>query len=316
MGTLTSYLQQSFAAVCPPQWICQYEVALFGREIADVLGYAPRADVLLTRMEDNRRLWIEFEISRADPVANHAKFATGHLFHPVAPTDTFVAMVSPHVNRGRRNLAAATITLMRSIGMDAFQTTLLPHLTPQDIKRLNHLDHGTLANEGLRVQLELDRVFAIAEPVTSTASGRLHFVGDLFEVMMNIRQWNLELSYPDARAAWGKRTVTYFVADPRTKQFAPSKYCAYLTITAQNASPVQMTTLMTVDRYAQLDSTKKLFDGHKARVHLTNHLAMRQQLPHDVPSLLPAFRHWLSIHSQSVSVHPAGPILLVPPDWF
>src|SRR6266487_742116 len=108
MGTLTSYLQQSFAAVCPPQWICQYEVALFGREIADVLGYAPRADVLLTRMEDNRRLWIEFEISRADPVANHAKFATGHLFHPVAPTDTFVAMVSPHVDRGRRNLAAAT----------------------------------------------------------------------------------------------------------------------------------------------------------------------------------------------------------------
>src|SRR6266508_3836589 len=79
-----------------------------------------------------------------------------------------------YVDRGRRNLAAATITLMRAIGMNAFQTTLLPHLTPQDIKRLNHLDHLTLANEGLTVQLELDRVFAIAEPVTSTASGRLH----------------------------------------------------------------------------------------------------------------------------------------------
>ena len=80
MGTLTSYLQQSFAAVCPPRWMCQYEAALFGREIADVLGYAPRADVLLTRVDDNRRLWIEFEISRADPVANHAKFATRHRF--------------------------------------------------------------------------------------------------------------------------------------------------------------------------------------------------------------------------------------------
>jgi len=272
--------------------------------------------VLLTRLDDNRRLWIEFEISRADPVANHAKFATGHLFRPVLPTDTFVAMVSPHVDRGRRNLAAATITLMRSIGLDAFQTTLLPHLTPQDIKRLNHLDHLAIAGEGLAVQQELDRVFAIVEPITSTASGRLHFAGDLFEVMLNIRQWNLELSQPDGQAVWGKRTVTYFVADPRTKQFAPAKYCAYLTITSQSASPVQTTTLMTVDRYAQLDSTEKRFDGHKARLHLTAHLAMQQQLPDDVPSLLPAFRHWLSAYTQSIRVHPAGPILLVPPDWF
>jgi hypothetical protein len=181
-GTLTSYLQQSFAAACPPNWICQYEAALFGWEIEKVLGYAPRADVLLTRKDDNRRLWIEFEISRADPVANHAKFATGHLFHPLALTDTFVAMVSPHVDRGRRNLAAATIALMRSIGMGAFQTTLLPHLKPNDIKRLNHLDQVTLTNERLAVQDEIDRVFAIVEPVARILMGQLYFVGDLFEV--------------------------------------------------------------------------------------------------------------------------------------
>jgi hypothetical protein len=30
-------------------------------------------------------LWIEFEVSRADPVANHAKFATAHLFQPQRP---------------------------------------------------------------------------------------------------------------------------------------------------------------------------------------------------------------------------------------
>ena len=33
------------------------------------------ADVLLERVDGSRRLWVEFEVSRADPVANHAKFA-------------------------------------------------------------------------------------------------------------------------------------------------------------------------------------------------------------------------------------------------
>jgi hypothetical protein len=36
----------------------------------------------------SRRLWIEFEISRADPVANHAKFATAQLFQPLPVTHT------------------------------------------------------------------------------------------------------------------------------------------------------------------------------------------------------------------------------------
>ena len=60
-----------------------------------MLGFAPRADVLLSRADGSTRLWIEFEISRADPVANHAKFATAHLFEPRTSGDTFVSMVSP-----------------------------------------------------------------------------------------------------------------------------------------------------------------------------------------------------------------------------
>ena len=48
-----------------------------------------------------RRLWIEFEISRADPAANHAKFATAHLFRPWGPSDAFVSMISAHVARAR-----------------------------------------------------------------------------------------------------------------------------------------------------------------------------------------------------------------------
>jgi hypothetical protein len=49
---------------------------------------------------------VELEVSRADPVANHVKFATAHLVSPMPAGDAFVSMVSRHVVRGRSNLAA------------------------------------------------------------------------------------------------------------------------------------------------------------------------------------------------------------------
>ena len=122
-----------------------------------LLGYSARADVVIERRDPNRRLWIEFEVSRADPVANHAKFATAHMFLPQLETDCFVAMVSPHVTRGRRNLAANTISVMRRLGMHAFQTVLFPRLDPEEIKRLNHLDLGTLIDLGIDVEGEIER---------------------------------------------------------------------------------------------------------------------------------------------------------------
>ena len=48
---------------------------------------------------------LSIEVSRADPVANHAKFATGHLFQPQLPTDVFISMESSNATQGRRNLA-------------------------------------------------------------------------------------------------------------------------------------------------------------------------------------------------------------------
>jgi hypothetical protein len=71
--------------------------------ISRLLGYSPRVDVLLESVNHSRRLWIEFEVSRADPVANHAKFAIAHLFEPQPKTDVFVSMLSSHVTRGRQN---------------------------------------------------------------------------------------------------------------------------------------------------------------------------------------------------------------------
>ena len=127
-----------------------------------ILGYSARADVLLTRDDGTRRIWIEFEVSRADPVANHAKFATSHLFEPQPKTDTFVAMVSSHVTRGRRNLAANTILLMRRIGMRAFQTVLLPSISPADIKRLNHLSIAELLTKSIDTDSEIARAMLIS----------------------------------------------------------------------------------------------------------------------------------------------------------
>jgi hypothetical protein len=63
MGTLTGYLQDMFRAACPPGWDCQHETRLMPRELEALLGYAPRADVVLTECAANRRLWIEFEVS-------------------------------------------------------------------------------------------------------------------------------------------------------------------------------------------------------------------------------------------------------------
>src|SRR5215468_210834 len=105
MGTLTTYLQTEFAAVCPVGWTCRHEVPILDRKLEDLLGFSSRVDLVLEKLDESRRLWVEFEVSRADPVANHAKFATDHLFQPQPPNDIFVSMVSRHVERGRRNLA-------------------------------------------------------------------------------------------------------------------------------------------------------------------------------------------------------------------
>ncbi|MBK8686895.1 MAG: hypothetical protein IPN24_00140 [Betaproteobacteria bacterium] len=138
MGSLTAFLQRGFARACPRGWVCSAEQAVISQHMGLRLGYVPRADVLLARRDGTARLWIEFEVSRADPVAHHAKFATANLFEPRPDTDTFVSMVSAHIDRGRHNLAASTIYLMRASGMSAFQTLLLPQLRGDEIRALNH----------------------------------------------------------------------------------------------------------------------------------------------------------------------------------
>ncbi len=56
---------------------------------------------------------------------------------------------------------------------------------------------------------------------------RIHFVSQLFDVIRNLHHWNSDVSQPDGAEKWKRRTFTYFVFNPVSKLFAPSKYRAY-----------------------------------------------------------------------------------------
>src|SRR5262249_37791775 len=241
VGTLTSFLQAEFRRRCPQPWQCEPETPLLPAELTSLLGYDPRADIVLANPVTKARVWVEFEVSRADPVANHAKFATAHLFLRQAPDDHFVAMVSPHIDRGRRNLAAGTVRLMRRVGMSAFQTTLLPLVPPAEIKRFNHLPIAALEGEAINVNAEVERALAIVTPVGQWGRLNVHYAGDLLDVLMNLRGWNDDLVTPEGRQTWGQRAVTYFAYDPVSRLFAPSKFCAYTPVLPSAGSGGELT---------------------------------------------------------------------------
>lgn len=221
MPSLTTWLQASFEAQCPPGWRCQREVPLVGEAGSQRLGFRPRADVLLEHGSGGRRVWVEFEVSRADPVANHAKFATARFFENLPPQDSSVSMTSRHIEPGRAALAAGTAAMMRALGIPAFQLLLLPQLDGAAVKRLNALARPALEQLRLPIDAEIERVLDVTD-VTPLAGGHRIHKGDIpWTVSMNVRRWNQELARPDAAALWGRRPVQYFAFDPSSAQFAP-----------------------------------------------------------------------------------------------
>jgi hypothetical protein len=322
-GNLATFLQNEFPKYMPYGWNCQSEAHVLPKEFVNILGYSSRVDLLLGNETSTKKLWIEFEVSRADPVANHAKFATSHLFQPQEPDHIFVSMISSHVTRGRRNLAANSISLMREVGMNAFQTALLPQVSPAEIKRINHLSQNEIALESLNIKAEIERIFSISESVIELEDKNLHFAGDFLDVFLNLRQWNQELTQDEvAKEKWGQRTITYFVFDPYSKQFAPSKFCAYSGIWRKTAQDPEVKDLgfgkyvMTVDFYVTLDGVYSRFDGRRARMHLTKGLGMTAIHLSDMEKLEMRFDQWLRNFEDSIRIHPRGPIILIPPAWF
>jgi hypothetical protein len=286
-----------------------------------LLGYSARADVVLEKLDDSLRLWIEFEVSRADPVANHAKFATSHLFQPQGPVDRFLAMVSPHVTRGRRNLASNAVALMRQVGMKAYQTVLFPYLAPAEVQRMNHLEAAALSAQNLDVDREIERALTVTEPLITMTDYDIHLVGDILTVMLNLRQWNEDMATEQARRLWGSRTVTYFVYDEVSGLFAPSKFCAYTAVPTRPPQPDPCHKgaglgTMTVAIYTALNDDSHLMDGHRAQRHLTAGLGMIMREREQPPDIGAAFSRWRDRHEGVVGLHPAGPIFLLSPDWF
>lgn len=318
MGNLALYLQQQIPNQLPSGWTCEAEAPLLPDSITNLLGYCPRADILLTHASTSVRVWIEFEVSRADPVANHAKFATAHLFVPQGPADHFLAMLSPHIDRGRRNLAAATVRLMRRVGMSAFQTTLLPLIAPAEVKRLNQLPLADLSNEAVDIGCEVERALTIVTPVGRWGRVDVHFVGDLLDALTNLRGWNDDLRTPDGRRTWGKRACEYFAYDPVSRQFAPSKFCAYTPVhsTAGGSEATSLWHRMSAVAYAALNDGTHMMDGQRAWRHLTQGLGMRAVSLDAAGPIAEHFASWLDQNSGAVTVRGGKPTFLLPPEWY
>ncbi|MEX1118690.1 MAG: hypothetical protein WEB60_07835 [Terrimicrobiaceae bacterium] len=318
MSHLARHLQQAFRESCPTGWTCESEVGVVSKEIAEWLGYAPQADIVLSQAKSGKRIWIELEISRADPVANHAKFATAHLVSPMPPSDAFVSMVSRHVSRGRGNLAAHTVGLMRAVGIRAFQTPLFPEIDGPTVKLLNHMPMESLRAEALPNHREIDRAVSVATSLGAACGQDIHFVANPIEVAFNIYRWNTEMADPENREIWRRRPVRYFVHDPRTGTFAPSKFAAYLLLPQSRPASVTPYSLtgMSVKAYTAIDQDHPLFDGNRAWRHLHHRLGMDMHpLSELTPETRTTFSRWADGHTNVVAIDNKGPVILSPKPW-
>lgn len=316
-GLLASYLKTQFGEMCPPGWRCTTERSLLDLPDRRLLGYDPRADVLLERTDGARRLWIEFEISRADPAANHAKFATAHVLRPWSPADVFVSMISAHVVRGRRNLGAGMIHVLRQVGIDAFQTLLLPDVDRDGIRLLNH-DRQALQTAQPDIVPEIERALTVAEPVAVTTQGRLHFAADVFDVLLNLRRWNEEANDPERASVWRRRAVRYVVVDPTSGWCAPAKFAAYILLPAHDGATSTtsgVTSALTFERYRQLDQAEPLFDGHRAWSYLSQRLRF-SRVAYTESAAAAVFDAWYAGKEHLLQIDRERLSLLTPPASF
>jgi hypothetical protein len=237
-------------------------------------------------------------------------------------------MMSTHVARGRRNLAANTVLLMRRIGMKAFQTVLLPAVGPNEIKRLNTESVDLTSLHSLNVDAEIDRALVVARPCFDSDRHQIHFVGEPLDVACNVATWNREMQTERGRELWGRRRMRYFVFDPSTSEFAPSKFCAFLNARlGTSADADQMALPMTMELYVSLDESEPRFDGNRAQQHLTKKLGMVAVALAESPeaeSLMVAeerrlsvlFQYWHAKHQHAIQLDSQGPIILRPPIWY
>lgn len=291
-------LQRRWVEEPPAGWIAAREVGVISAEEARMLGYQPKADLVLQNPSTSQRVWIELEISRADPAANHVKFGSAHLLNPLPASDAFVSLVSRHVTPGRSNLAAHAVWLLRAGGLRAFQMPLLPQLDAVTIKQLNQ---GGLSLDRLPTP-DLGEILLATEPDGSSDGSGIYRVTNRLEVILNIHQWNKDMVSEVARAAWGRRRVRYFVHDKSSNLFAPSKFAAYTRIPKAPSSdePLPYNPAMTVQAYSKVPHDTLIFDGRKAWQRISS-LSFQVTKARDCPPRLQEhFRSWLAIHEDAL----------------
>lgn len=312
MGELAAARAREFQERCPADWTCAREVPILDEHLACRYGFQPRADVVFTGAR-GRRIVVELEISRADPVANQVKFLIARNAGALRPDDVLVSMFSSHIARGRRNISAAFARHLRTEGTAAFQLSLLPDVLPGSIKAANDDAATSRRTAHAAARREIDRIWSIHEAL-GEREHRIHFAGDVADVVANVWAWNDEIVGPSAES-WGERTIQFFVYDPVSRLFAPSKFCAFVPV-ARPAGPAAPPT-MTLAVYASLGEQDPRFDGNRARRHLANRLAFELiSLDQGAPAeLRAAFEDWRRMHARRITIR-GVPGVLQPPKWY
>jgi hypothetical protein len=311
-GKLAGHLVRSLAEIARTRWTSRIESELLPREISERLGISPRADLMLSAA-DASRVFVELEISRADPVANQAKFLVAMQAGAIGPEDVLLCMLSPHIRPGKRSLSAAFGRHLRSTGVRAFTVSLLPGFTADEVYRLNHTSIDVLTRARLPVAEELGRLVSVVEP-RGERDHRIHFAGDVTDVVANLWAWNDAMSGEGADT-WAGRAAQFFVHDPLSKTFAPAKFCAFLPASRAGGPPTPLT--MTMPIYASLGERDPRFDGHRARQHLTNRLAFRCVAVEgdEDKDRAEAFSRWAGALGTKIKLR-TPTFVLAPPSWY
>jgi hypothetical protein len=293
----------------PSGWIAEDEIDLLSPKERRLLGYRPLVDVVLTHQKTMQKLFIEIEISRADPVANHAKFASAHLLNSFDFQDAFVSLVSNHVQKGHANLAAHTIYLLRAAGIRAFQMPLLSDLPGNVICQINQglLPVSTLPTPALSEVIELTC------PVSESDNDQIYYVTNCLEAILNLVQWNHDINTAKGKFAWGKRRLKYLLYDPKTGLFAPSKFCAFTKIRKPSTvgDNSLSATSMSIEVYSQIPQNQSIFDGQKAWKRLSA-LGFKKIAGKDANDQIRShFAAWHKANLSTLTVEPCGWEVLV-----
>ena len=165
MGQLARWSAQelgdSFVELLKPRGVVpslHFEASVFPDSLCEEVGYSPAADLLVEYRweQESVQIWIELEVSRADPVANPAKFLVAFSERSPRPGEVFVFAISRAVQKGRAALCRRFVEMMRMRGFPVFAEEYLPSATEYLIGRLN-----------VRTREEFDLLLA-KEPETVT----------------------------------------------------------------------------------------------------------------------------------------------------